>query len=64
MGDYMKMLLKLLRRLIGAFLLLYGVNLIISSLNIVIPINYITVGAITLLGSPALLGLVAIYLII
>lgn len=44
--------------------MLYGLNLILSGVNIFIPINIITIVLVTLLGSPGILGLVAVYLLI
>lgn len=44
--------------------LLYGYNLIMAPLNMMIPINIITIALITILGSSALLGLISILLVI
>lgn len=59
-----KKILKILSKLCFAFVMLYGLNLILSGVNIFIPINLITITLVTILGSPGILGLVAIYLII
>ena len=59
-----KNILKILSKLCFAFVMLYGLNLILSGINIFIPINLITIVLVTLLGSPGILGLVAIYLLI
>lgn len=46
------------------FLLLYGLNYFISSLHIYIPINFITVGIVTLLGLPGLSSLIILFFIV
>ena len=56
--------LKILSKLCFAFVMLYGLKLILSGINIFIPINLITIVLVTLLGSPGILGLVAVYLLI
>jgi len=60
----MNIIIKILRRIIMAFLILYGLNVMLSGLNFYIPINLITVGVITLLGIPGFFGLVAMFFII
>lgn len=60
----MKLVIKVLKKLCIAFIMLYGLNIILSSVNIFIPINLITIILVTLLGSPGILGLVAIYFLI
>ena len=47
-----------------AFVMLYGLNLILSAANIFIPINLVTLILVTFLGSPGILGLVATYFLI
>ena len=59
-----KNILKILSKLCFAFVMLYGLNLILSGVNIFIQINIITIVLVTLLGSPGILGLVAVYLLI
>lgn len=49
------------KKFIFGFLLLYGLNLCINSLNVVIPINVFTLGTVTLLGVPGLVSLVAMF---
>ena len=60
----LKSLFNLLKKIVFSVFLIYGFNLIASPLNLIIPINIITVGTITLLGMPALLSLIAIYFIV
>ena len=52
----LKKVFKLIRKIVFTVLLLYSYNLIMAPLNLMIPINFITVGVITLLGSSALLS--------
>lgn len=59
-----KILFNLLKKIVFSVFLIYGFNIIAAPLNLIIPINIITVGAITLLGMPALLSLIAIYFIV
>ena len=59
-----KLILKTLSKLCFAFVSIYGLNLILSGINIFIPINIITILLVTLLGFPGILGLVAVYLLI
>ena len=59
-----KKIINLCRKVVVAFLMLYGFNLLVNSINIFIPINYITVGTVTFLGGPGLLSLVATFFII
>ena len=59
-----KILFNLLKKIVFSVFLIYGFNIIAAPLNLIIPINIITVGTITLLGMPALLSLIAIYFIV
>lgn len=59
-----KKILKIIRKIVFTVLLLYGYNLIMSPLDMMIPINIITVSIITILGSSALLGLIVILLVL
>ena len=59
-----KKILKILSKLCFAFVMLYSLNLMLSGINIFIPINLITIILVTCLGSPGILGLVAVYLLI
>ena len=56
-----KKLLMLVKKIIFAFLLLYGLNLVTVSLNVLIPINVFTLGTVTILGVPGLVSLVAMF---
>jgi pro-sigmaK processing inhibitor BofA len=52
---------KIAKKIIFSFLLLYTYNLIAVTYSLMIPINYITVGIITLLDTPGLFLLVLIF---
>ncbi len=60
----LKKLGKLLRNIVLAFLLLYGLNYLVSSLHVYIPINVFTVGITTLLGLPGLASLIILFFIV
>lgn len=59
----MKKVLIFVRRFIMSFFILYGYNLIAANFNMVIPINFITIGSLTLLGVPSLLALLLLKII-
>ncbi len=59
-----KKLINLLKKVIFAFLLLYGLNLLVNSFNVVIPINVFTLGTTTFLGVPGLVSLVVMFFIV
>ena len=60
----LKKIYELLKRIIISVFLLYSFNLVMSPLEIIIPINVITVVGITVLGFPALLSFLIILLFI
>lgn len=57
-------IIKIKRKVCIAFVMLYGLNLILSKVNIFIPINAITVIVSALLGVPGIIGLVITYFLI
>ncbi len=57
-------IIKIIKKICLAFVMLYGLNLILSGINFFIPINIITLSLVTILGIPGILGLVIIYFII
>ena len=59
-----KILKKVLKKVVFAFVLLYGLNVIVSSINIFIPINIFTISIVSILGVPGLLSLISIFFII
>ena len=54
----MKNVLGFLKKIILSFVILYTYNLIAVNFNMVIPINIVTIGLITFLGTPSLLALI------
>ena len=60
----LKKIFGLIKKIVFSVFLIYGFNLIAEPLNLIIPINIITVGLITILGMPALLSLILIYFIV
>mgnify|MGYP005807498763 FL=1 len=59
-----KKIYTIVKKIVFAFLMLYGLNYFISSLQIYIPINVITVGVVSLLGVPGLSSLIILYFIV
>lgn len=59
-----KKLINLLKKVVFSFLLLYGLNLLINSFNVVIPMNIFTLSVVTFLGVPGLASLVAMFFIV
>ncbi len=53
----LKFIVKIIKKVSFAFVLLYGINLIVDSLNIFIPINIPTLCTVSALGAPGLLSL-------
>ena len=51
------------KKIILAAFILYGFNLLMSPLSVIVPINLITVTTVTALGFPGLLGLIIIMLV-
>ncbi len=54
----MKKIFNVVKKVCIAIFLLYGLNVLISALDIMIPINIVTVATVTLLGIPGLLSLI------
>jgi len=59
-----KKIVNALKKIVVAFLILYGFNLLVSSINVYIPINVITISITSILGIPGLLSLIAIFFIV
>ena len=60
----MKKIINLVKRILFSFVVLYGFNTIGSNFSLVIPINFISLSLVTLLGFPALLSLVLLLVIV
>ncbi|MCI8574888.1 MAG: hypothetical protein HFI09_00270 [Bacilli bacterium] len=59
-----KMIINLIKKIVIGFFVLYGFNLLVSSISILIPINCITVGTVAFLGIPGLLSLVVLFFLV
>lgn len=59
-----KPIIKIIKKVVFAFGILYGINILLNSINIMIPINICTLGISTILGIPGVLSLFAIFFII
>ena len=53
--------MEVLKRIVFAICLLYAFNVIGAGLQVIIPINIITITLISLIGTSGLLALIAIY---
>lgn len=60
----MKYIVAVLKRLILGFVILYGYNMIAINFNMVMPVNVITVGLVSLLGFPALFALILLFVLV
>lgn len=56
--NILKNIMLLIKKIVLNAFVLYGYNLIAVNFNMIIPINYITVGLMTILGAPVLVALV------
>lgn len=55
-----KKIIRILRKIVISFFLIYGYNLLAVPLGIIIPFNIITILFVACFGLPALLSLIAI----
>lgn len=60
----LKKIFKIVKKIMISVFLLYGVSLVVNPLDIIIPINIITVLFVTILGIPAVLSLILIFVIV
>ncbi len=60
----MKKIYKIIRKFVISVLLLYGFNIIMSPLNIIIPINYVTIPIIMILGNFSIMGFVSLLIFV
>lgn len=59
-----KKIFSLLKKIVISGFLLYGYNIITAPLQIMVPINFITVSSLTILGFPALFAFILIHIIL
>jgi len=57
-------ILKLVKRLILGAFVLYGYNMLIEPIGLIVPINLVTLSSFTILGFPALLSFIIINILI
>lgn len=62
--SVLKNIMLLIKKIVLSAFVLYGYNLIAVNFNMIIPINYITVGLMTFLGAPVLVALVLFKILI
>lgn len=60
----MNMIGTILKKIVFAFGIIYGINIILKNVGIYIPINLITLAVTSFLGVPGLLSIFAIFFII
>ena len=60
----LKIMFKIIKRIVISSFLLYGYNLLVQPIGLIIPINIFTVGILSILGVPALLCLIFIMVLI
>lgn len=60
----LKKIFSIIKKIIYSSFLIYGYNLLAAPLNLIIPINVITVGLVMLLGFPVIISLIIFLLII
>ncbi len=60
----LKKIFSVVKKIVFYSFLLYGYNLITKPLNVMIPINLISVGALTIFGVPALFSFILIFILI
>ena len=60
----MKYIFSFFKKVIFGFIVLYGYNMIAINFNLVIPVNVITVGLVSLLGFPALFSLTLLFVLV
>lgn len=59
-----KKIFTVVKRIVFYAFLLYGYNLLASPLNVMVPINVITVATLTVFGLPALFSFILIFVLI
>lgn len=60
----LKKFFSIIKKIIYNTFLIYGYNLLAAPLNLIIPINFITVGLLMIFGYPMLISLIIILLLI
>lgn len=60
----MRKIFHFVKKIVISGFILYGYNLIAVNFNMLIPINFITLGTITFLGAPSLFALILFKILI
>ena len=60
----LKMIFNVVKKVIFAIFLLYGLNITLNVLNVVIPINYISIFFVSLFDIPGLISLIVLYFVL
>ena len=60
----LKKMFWFIKKIVFAFCILYGVNLIVSSINVIIPINIFTILSVAFLGFSGLCMIIVMFLTI
>lgn len=59
-----KVIFEVVKRVVIAICLIYAFDMLVTSLKIFIPINFITIGVVSILGMSGLLALVSIFFVL
>lgn len=59
-----KKIIQIVKKIVFSSFLLYGYNILVEPLGLIIPINVITVGILSIFGIPALFSFILIYVMI
>lgn len=60
----LKKIINIIKKIIFSFIMLYGLNLLVNSFNVVIPINIFTIATVSFLGVPGLVSLIVMFFIV
>jgi len=60
----MKKIGKILKRVVFSFGIIYGIDVMLNKMGVFIPLNIFTITITTILGTPGLLSLFAIFYLI
>lgn len=60
----LKKIIQVIKKIVFSSFLLYGYNILVEPIGLIIPINVITVGFISIFGLPAIFSLILIYVLV
>ena len=60
----LKIIFNVVKKVIFAIFLLYGLNITLNAVNVVLPINYVSVFFISLFDIPGLISLIVLYFVL